>query len=504
MEGETILRTLLAHLDEGIHVVDRRGVTVLYSRQAGGNDGLEPAEVVGRHLLELFPSLTAETSTLLKVLATGEPILQQEQSFANFKGQLVTTVNATWPIYDGGELVGAVEIAKDVTQVRQLSEQVVDLQAELISRRKRSAPSPQGARYTMADLVGSHPRLAAVKSQALQAARGDAAVLVCGETGTGKELLVHAIHGASPRAGRPLVAQNCAALPEGLLESILFGTVKGSFTGAESRPGLFELADGGTLYLDEINSMDLNLQAKLLRVLQDGRVRRVGETRERMVDVRVIASTNEDPLEAVKARRLRQDLYYRINVVCLELPPLRERQSDIPLLTRHFLAKHRARLGSAVTDVSEAVGRFFHRYSWPGNVRELEHAMEAGLHMAAGPQLEVQDLPPHLQRVAAECGAVATKGEATAGEVASAVAPAADPDGGGGSAARVRLPGAPGAPGELRGMLAVAEREVLTAALQESGWNLSRTARMLGIPRQTLQYRIRTLGLKRPEVGESG
>lgn len=509
MDAEAILRTLTAHLDEGIHVVDRRGVTVLYSRQAGGNDGLEPEEVVGRHLLEVFPSLTAETSTLLRVLATGKPVRQQEQSFRNYKGVLVTTVNATWPVYnDQGELVGAVEIAKDVTRVRQLSEQVVDLQAELIGRRRRgrrqAGPPPEGrsdghaeahqpahgARYTLADLVGSHPQMMRLKQQALQAARGDAPVLVYGETGTGKELLVHGIHGASPRAEGPLVAQNCAALPEGLLEGILFGTVKGSFTGAEDRPGLFELADGGTLYLDEVNSMDPNLQAKLLRVLQDGRIRRVGDTRERVVDVRVIASSNEDPQAAVEGGRLRRDLYFRLCVVSLEISPLRERRSDIPVLVEHFLAKHTVRLGAPVTGLSPAVAQFFQQYHWPGNVRELEHAVEAGLHMAAGPRLELADLPGHLQRAAAGYGV----GAGTSGGIAlnPSSGTASDPLGAAGELGRRR--------GHLRGALAAAEREMLLGALQEAGWNLSRAARALGIPRQTLHYRMRALGLKRPEV----
>lgn len=462
-------------VDEGIHVVDRQGVTILYNREAGLNDELEPHEVIGRHLLEVFPSLNEHTSTLLKVLATGQPIVNQEQSFTTYKGQRVTTINSTWPILDArGELVGAIEVSKDVTRVRELSERVVDLQAELIGRRRRRGAARSEARYSLDDLVGQHARWIRVKEQALRAARGDSPVLVFGETGTGKELLVHALHRESPRHAGPLVAQNCAALPEGLLEGILFGTVKGSFTGAEDRPGLFELADGGTLYLDEINSMDLGLQAKLLRVLQDGHVRRVGDVRERSVDVRVIASTNEDPQAAVQERRLRQDLYYRINVVCLELPPLRERVSDIPLLTTHFLRKHRGALGSRVRTVSEAVAHFFRGYGWPGNVRELEHAIQAGLHMAQGEELRLEDLPAHLQRAAEALGLAPGR---TVDTVTAAV-PFLDPH-------------------ELRSSLAAAEREAVRSALEECGWNLSRAARRLGIPRQTLQYRIKVLGLSK-------
>lgn len=472
---EPILHALLANVDEGIHVVDRQGVTILYNRQAGLNDGLEPGEVVGRHLLEVFPSLTGETSTLLKVLTMGQPIIKQQQTFANFKGNRVTTINSSWPIYDQEILVGAIEISKDVTQVRELSEQVTDLKAELLRKRRRRAGGLNEARYTLDDLVGFHRSLARVKEQALRAALGLSPVLVSGETGTGKELLVHAIHHASPRRLGPLIAQNCAALPEGLLEGILFGTARGSFTGAEDRPGLFELADGGTLYLDEINSMDLSLQAKLLRVLQDGRVRRLGEAQERTVDVRVIASTNEDPEAAVQARRIRQDLYFRINVVTLELPALRERRSDIPVLVEHFLRKHRSE-AVRVQRVSEQVAAFFDRYGWPGNVRELEHAIEAGLHMVRGTELRLEDLPAHLQRAAAASGIVQVPPELP--QVAVSVNPR-----------------------ELRGSLANLEREAVQHALVQCKWNMSRASSLLGIPRQTLQYRLKVLGLTRPKEG---
>lgn len=463
----------MAAIDEGVHVVDRHGVTVLYNAQASQSDGLTPDEVIGRHLLEIFPSLSEGTSTLLKVLSTGQPIVNQEQTFTNYKGSLVTTINSTFPIYHEGEMVGAIEVSKDVTRVRELSERVAGLQAELLRKRRRRGTPVGAARYTIDDLVGEHTRMRQVKERALKAARSHSPVLVYGETGTGKELLVHAIHHASERRARPLVAQNCAALPEGLLESILFGTVRGSFTGAEDRPGLFELADGGTLYLDEVNSMNLELQAKLLRVLQDGRIRRVGDTAERMVDVRVIASSNEDPLLAVEQKRLRQDLYYRINVVYLELPALRDRPSDIPLLIDHFMQEHSQRLDLAGRRLSPAVERFFQRHTWPGNVRELEHAIEAALQMATGAEVGLADLPVHLQRAA-----------------------------GGQEQATPEQPQvlAPVNPRELRTSLAHLEREAVERALQECRWNLSQAARLLGMPRQTLQYRIKILGLSNPEA----
>lgn len=448
-------------------MVDRTGVTILYNAQAGLNDGLTPEEAMGHHVLKVFPSLSEQTSTLLKVLQTGRPIVRQEQTFTNYKGHRVTTINSTWPIFDQqGDLIAAMEISKDITRVRELSEQVVDLQAVLQAKRRRRSVLHKDARYSFDDLIGQDPVFEQVKDLALRAARGNSSVLIYGETGTGKELLVHAIHRASERRNGPFVAQNCAALPESLLEGILFGTVRGSFTGAEDRPGLLEIADGGTLYLDEINSMNLELQAKLLRVLQDGRIRRVGDTQERSVDLRIIASTNEEPEMAVRERRLRQDLYYRINVVYLELPPLRQRPGDVLLLAGHFFRKHRERSEAAVRGFSAEVERFFKSYHWPGNVRELEHAVEASVQMARGPIVELHDLPSHLQRVSA------------APARALSVRPTIEPH-------------------ELRSALTTTEREAILGALRHCRWNLSRTARLLGLPRQTLQYRLKVLGLPR-------
>ncbi|HLO04949.1 MAG TPA: sigma 54-interacting transcriptional regulator [Symbiobacteriaceae bacterium] len=476
MKTEAALQALLHVMDEGIHIVDRDGVTIYYNEQAGRNDGLMPDEVIGRHLLEVFPSLSAETSTLLKVLQTGRPVQEQPQTFANYKGNRITTLNASWPIFEDGKLVGAVEVAKDFTRVRELSEQVVDLQAELLGKRKRRVGAAGESRYSLQDLIGEHPAIEAVKEQVRRAARSASAVLLYGETGTGKEIVVHAIHQTSERRQKPLVAQNCAAMPEGLLESLLFGTVKGAFTGAEDRPGLFELADGGTLYLDEINSMNRELQAKLLRVLQDGKIRRVGEAVERTVDVRVIASANEDPARLVAEGRMRQDLYYRLNVVYIELPPLRERGGDIPLLVEHFLLRHGA---PSVQVAPELIG-FFERYTWPGNVRELEHALEAALQMAAGPELTLADLPLHLQRAAT-------------GRTLGIGAPR-----------RERPPLQPTEAEEGQGLLLRSavkdlEREAIQQALSAAKGNLSQAAAILGLPRQTLQYRVKKLGLRSKE-----
>ncbi|MEW6228401.1 MAG: sigma 54-interacting transcriptional regulator [Bacillota bacterium] len=477
------LRVILDSIDEGIHVVDRSGVTVLYNKVAAELDNLKEEEVVGKHILEVFPSLSRETSTLLQVLKTGQGICNREQTFTTYKGDTITTVNSTLPVRVDGRLVGAVEVSRNITLMREMAHRIVDLQTELFGRREgRRDVQVERARYTFRDIVGESESIQELKRRAARAAGGSSSVLVYGETGTGKELFVQAIHNASPRAQGPFVAQNCAAFPEGLLEGILFGTTKGSFTGAQDRPGLFELADGGSIFLDEIDSMPASLQAKLLRVLSERCVRRVGDTRVRRVDVRVMAAMSRPPLEAVSRGMLREDLYYRLNVICFAIPPLRERREDIPLLTAHFVERLNSQLMMNVKGVSEEVLEAFVRYNWPGNVRELEHAIEGAMHMLDGDLIMAEHLPDHLWHTVA-----GKQGRVTGIQRIARTSPLAP----------VELPLASvELQGDFRTAVASVEAALVSKALAEAGGNISRTARSLGIPRQTLQYRLKKLGIK--------
>ncbi|WP_227765427.1 sigma-54 interaction domain-containing protein [Zhaonella formicivorans] len=468
-EGDTCLDLVLNHVEEAVQVVNREGITVYYNQVAADMDGLSQDEVLGKHILQVYPSLTLETSSLMRVLETGKPVLNQQQTIVTSTGKTVTILYSTFPLYRNGVLIGACDISRDITKIKELSERVMELQAELLdsktSGRKKTKNQEMGnfTRYTFNDLIGSHELMVKLKVLGQRVAASSSPVLVVGETGTGKELVVQSIHNASPRKHGPFVAQNCAAFPATLLESILFGTVKGSFTGAEDRPGLFELADGGTLFLDEINSMPLELQSKLLRVLQEGVLLRVGDTKLRKVDTRVIACTNVDPEEAVRKKELRVDLYYRLNVVSLRVPPLRERKSDIPALTSHFINMYNRKLGRRVTHVSEETGMLFFAYSWPGNVRELQHAIEHAMNVTSGQVIELEHLPAHLRQLnnsGTDSESMVVKGEHSLPEILKNV-----------------------------------EKRCLLEALQKSGGNISKAAVQLGIPRQTLQYRLKILGL---------
>lgn len=450
------LMEVLDHVEEGIHIVDKHGRIVYYNKFAEKIDAVDIKKAIGRHLLEVYPSLSYETSTLLTVIKTGQPILKVEQTFINYKGEKITTINSTFPIRDKkGNIVGAIELSKDITQVREMSEQIVDLQNRLYSNKSQKITKINTARYTFLDIIGENETMLKLKKIGLKAADTTAPVLIYGDTGTGKELFVHAIHNASKRRTRPFIAQNCAALPANLLEGILFGTVKGGFTGAEDRKGLFELADGGTLFLDEINSMPLELQSKLLRVLEDNSFRPIGGTRDIVVDVRIIAATNIPPEEAVRNNLLRKDLFYRINVIRLNIPALKDRREDIPLLTNYFIKKYNEKLNKSVKGVSNEVMDILINNSWEGNVRELENLIEGIMSIYDVDIIDMEHLPPKFKR---EKDFKIHK--------------------------------------SLKDTLQHIEKNLIVEALHQTDYNITKASQILNIPRQTLQYKIGKYNIK--------
>jgi DNA-binding NtrC family response regulator len=315
------------------------------------------------------------------------------------------------------------------------------------------------ARDGVGSIVGKHPRIQELISTVAQIAPTDCNVLLMGETGTGKELFARALHHASNRAEKRFVAFNCAAFAEELLVSELFGHERGAFTGAlATKEGLFEAADGGTVFLDEIGDMPLSMQVKLLRVIQEKVVTRVGGTEPIPVDVRLVAATNQDLKKLVDEGRFRSDLYYRLNVVCLELPPLREHRDDIPLLALHFLEKHAAKQMKEIAGISSPMMTALMRHDFPGNVRELENLIERAVTLSSGQELQAADLPDHLGR---------------AGE------------GGEDNGAEDRL-------------LTLEERERLyiRRVLEQTGGNKTRAAEILGIDRVSLWRKIKRYGLE--------
>ncbi len=450
-------------INDGIHIIDASGKIVYYNVAAKQLDEIDVDKAIGRHILEVYPSLSFDTSTLLNVLRTGKPIYNIEQNFINYKGDKISTLNSTLPILYNNKIVGALEVSRNITKVRELSEKIVNLQRELYETNenienvdKHSKPI---AKYNFLDIIGQSKEMLKLKSLGLKAAMSDSPVMIAGSTGTGKELLVQSIHNSSNRKYKPFIAQNCAALPANLLESILFGSVKGSFTGAENKPGLFELANGGTLFLDEINSMPLELQTKLLRVLQDGRIRRVGSSNTIDVNVRVISAINTEISEVVETKQLRQDLFFRLNVITLVIPDLCKRQEDIPILVDHFIKKYNDKCNKFFSGISKEVLDIFLYYKWPGNVRELEHAIESAISLYDGEIIREEHLPFQFKNFQTNDSYSLDT---------SVIQP-------------------------LNVAVEKVEREIIISALEQTDYNISKAAKLINVPRQTLQYKIKKL-----------
>jgi two-component system, NtrC family, response regulator AtoC len=346
-------------------------------------------------------------------------------------------------------------------------------------------------------LVGDSPRMHAIFEVIAKVADTPSTVLITGESGTGKELVAKALHEHSSRKNNPFIKINCAAIPKTLMESELFGYEKGAFTGATSaKPGRFELADGGTLFLDEIGEIPVEMQVKLLRAIQESEFERVGGIKTLKVDVRLITATNRDLEKETREGNFREDLYYRLNVVPLDIPPLRLRAEDIPLLVNHIITKFNDRLKKRVAGISDEAMQVLRGHSWPGNIRELENVLERTILFCTADRIEVSDLPAELREGAAEAPARprTVTGELTAAAAATALAngAAADPRGEGGTGSLKEL---------VRAETSRVERELIARALEETGGNVTQAAKLLKISRKSLQMKMKEFGLRDREAG---
>lgn len=463
----------------------QRGLSAEGHRVVGAADAAEGLELAARErpdlvILDLrLPDLDGiEVLKRLRAADSRRPVIMVtahgavETALKAMKEGAYDYVQKPFDLDEMSVLVGK------ALDLRRLEAEVVRLRDELDRRGGYGA------------IVGESAALGKVLSLVDRLAETTANVIIYGESGTGKELVARAIHRRGPRAERPFVAVNCAALPETLLEDELFGHEKGAFTGATARrAGRFEQADGGTLFLDEVGEMSPALQAKLLRVIEEREFQRVGGREAVRVDVRLIAATNRDLKAAVEAGSFREDLYYRLQVVPVVLPPLRERREDIPLLVRHFIevkqpggsadGAGKAATPAVTPAVTPEAMRAMVDYDWPGNVRELHNAVERALVVGGGGAIGLDDLPPEVRGAAARAAgtSAAAGGEASAGPIPSG---------------RFELPDIPDEGVSLEAV----ERELLRRALAKAGGNQTQAARLLGISRQTLIYRMQKYGLE--------
>jgi len=427
---------LTSHID-AIMIVNRKGVVEYSGMYNHSKNRFMDEGVVGKHIFDVYPDLNADTSSHSRVMQSGTPIINESQALKNYHGDTEYLINSTFPILDNDEIIGTIEISVFDENTGGRTPQTTSL-------------------YTLDDIITGSSKLIRLKERVARIANSDSSVLLYGETGTGKELFAQSIHTHSKRCKGEFVSLNCAAIPSTLLESTLFGTTSGSFTGAEAKTGLFELADGGTLFLDEINSMAIELQSKLLKVIEEKKFRPVGSNKTIYSDVRIVSAMNIDPKHAVAKEVIRQDLYYRLAIVQLELPPLRQRKEDILLLARHFLSQHSSRISNTTFVISELVENILENYAWPGNVRELRNTIEAATNLCHEDTITVQDLPEHLlydYETPALTNAIGVH------------------------------------KGTLNEQVRAFERELIRSALQNSK-SMADAAKHLGISRQSLRYKM--------------
>jgi len=373
------LEAVVDSVYEGVLAIDEQGTITHFNRSAERMFGIKKERVLGKAIQDVFRNMP-----LLDVLKNGKGFTSREY-YINFQGKkLHFWITAKLIRSDEDGSAGVVATFRDFREAQKLAYEIVTKQEWL----------------GFGDITGNSDAINEVKFKAVKIARSNSTVLIVGESGTGKELFARAIHADGSRSHKPFVPINCGAIPEHLLESELFGYEEGAFTGARrgGKPGKFELANGGTIFLDEIGNMSLYLQAKLLRVLQERQIERVGGTQVIPVDIRVIAATNSDLQEMVRKGRFREDLYYRLSVIPLVIPPLRERREDIPLLLKHYLRRYNKLLGKNIQGFSEEALRICEEYPWPGNVRELINAVEYAINLEEERLILPESLPPRLRR----------------------------------------------------------------------------------------------------------
>lgn len=365
---------------DGVVVTDENAIIQYYSNSRQDLNNIDEKYIIGKHVLDVYVSLNVETSSILRVLRTAQPIANEYQIFTNYKGQEVHAVNTTLPIFDKEKLIGVVDVSSYERQGITLS-----LKNEISNNL-----------YNLDDIITVSPKMLSLKDNIVKVANTDSSVLIYGETGTGKELVAQSIFSSSKRRNSKFISQNCAAIPSTLLESILFGTVKGSFTGSMSKPGLFELANGGILFLDEINSMELSIQPKILKAIEEKKITRVGGDAPINIDVKVISALNEDPIKCIKESKLREDLFYRLSVVQLNIPSLRERLEDLNELINYFINFYNNQMNKNIIFIDDDVEKIFKSYKWPGNVRELKNVIEGAFNLASSRIIQKKDIPSYI------------------------------------------------------------------------------------------------------------
>ncbi|MCJ8502520.1 sigma-54 interaction domain-containing protein [Desulfatitalea alkaliphila] len=444
-----VTQTILESISDGVFTVDHDWRITSFNRAAERITGMDREQAIGRYCWDVFRSNMCETDCALKrTMRQGKAFVDSATYIVNSQQQRIPVVVSTSVLQDGdGNVLGGVEVFRDVSQVEELRKALE-------------------GRYRVGDIVSRSPSMQRIFKILPQVALSDSTVLIQGETGTGKELLAKAIHSMSPRAKSPFVAINCGALPDTLLESELFGYKAGAFTHAtRDKAGHFAMAEGGTLLLDEISELSPAFQVRLLRVLQEKCYQPLGATRTQKADVRVVAATNRHLAEMVRQGSFRQDLFYRVNVVCLDLPPLRERKEDIPMLVEHFIGRMNRIHGKSVQAISQEALSLLMFHNYPGNIRELENIIEHAFVLCPTGEIGLGCLPESLLEAAPR----------------------------------------PSSSVNLQSAIQSTEARVIMDALERNNFNRLAAARELNMHKSTLYRKIKKIGVQLPEMdGRSG
>ncbi len=458
-------------LVDAMMIVDKDFVityTNRHNQQFSDGSGKVVGSFLGHKYFDVYPNLCPQESTIMRCLKTGKLIVCEGQTHIDVCGNVYNAKSVTIPIIRFGEIEAALELSHTITSIGDI--EMIEKNINVYKFPREMALQTNTMASASSIITINREMIENIKKIKVFALNDDP-VLIYGETGTGKELFTEAIVQANPQRRHKLITQNCAAIPENLFESILFGTTKGAFTGAENKVGLFELADNGFLFLDELNSMPLYMQAKLLRVIQDGKIRPVGGSVEKNVNVKVIVAVNKNPMQLIQENLLREDLFYRFSGRMLYLSPIRERKEDIPVYIEYFLNQFNHKFGKTIKGLSPNLQQTLMKYSWPGNVRELRHVVESMVSMADTNELTNKNLPIYLVE---HLNAMISKDEEEPGKDFFETS---------------RIP--------LKYLLESTEKEHITKILTHCKGNITLAAQILDMPRQTLKFRMDKLGIKR-------
>lgn len=463
-------------MQDEIFIYDKNCCLQYKNKAAERAEGSRLSSEKGKSAYELYDfvnDIDERTSPMMIALREERPVNNIPFHYY-VNGRVLTKIVSSSPIYHHGELVGTYTIQRDNTMV----EENIRLQKELQKATIKNSKSKKVSDPFL-DIIGEHSQFNYCIAQAKQSASTNSSVILIGSTGCGKEVLARAIHQSSQREKFPFLTLNCAAIPENLIESLLFGTTKGVYTGAVEKEGLLQEANGGTVFLDEINSMPLAAQAKLLRVLEDKKIMKLGDNKEISLDIRIISSINQQPLSAIQEGRIREDLYYRLSVVSILLPTLKERREDIPKLTDYFIKKYNERFSKNISGIEDEVMDLFMKYPWPGNIRQLKSCIESAMNFCDKEgTLSVREMPQYL--LTYESKNLETQRKKS--DIISSQSPKAEQD--------------IFSNYELKSKHEEEEKDVIIRVLLECEGNISRAAKKLGISHQLLHYRIKKYKLK--------